>query len=86
MSEPAGWQWIEAWRNGTINIDDFNSLQRLLREQPEVRRTLRRYMAMDTALRRSRYCRSVAAWLTDKSRDRVPKSRHFSNAIRATTN
>lgn len=51
MNEPAGWQWIEAWRNGTISEDDFNSLQRLLREQPEVRRTLRRYMALDTALR-----------------------------------
>ena len=23
MSEPAGWQWIEAWRNGTISDKDF---------------------------------------------------------------
>ncbi len=51
MSEPAGWQWIEAWRNGTISDEDFASLQKLLREEPDARRTLRRYMAMDTALR-----------------------------------
>ncbi len=51
MSEPAGWQWIEAWRNGTISDGDFHSLQILLREQSEARRTLRRSMAMDTALR-----------------------------------
>ena len=51
MSEPAGWQWIEAWRNGTISNKDFASLQKLLREQPDARRTLRRYIAMDTALR-----------------------------------
>lgn len=51
MSEPAGWQWIEAWRNGTISDEDFAALQNLLREQPEARRTLRKYMAMDTALR-----------------------------------
>ncbi len=51
MSEPAGWQWIEAWRNGTISDEDFASLQKLLREQPAARRTLRSYTAMDTALR-----------------------------------
>jgi len=46
-----GWQWIEAWRNGTISDKDFSSLQKLLREEPGARRTLRRSMAMDTALR-----------------------------------
>jgi hypothetical protein len=46
-----GWQWIEAWRNGTITDRDFESLQELLRDQPDARRTLRRYMAMDSALR-----------------------------------
>jgi hypothetical protein len=51
MSGPAGWQWIEARRNGTISDEDFDSLQKLLREEPDVRRPLRRYMAMDTALR-----------------------------------
>jgi hypothetical protein len=51
MSEPAGWQWIEAWRNGTISDTDFASLQKLLRDKPDARRTLRSYMAMDTALR-----------------------------------
>jgi anti-sigma-K factor RskA len=51
MSEPAGWQWIEAWLNRTICDEDFASLQKLLREEPDARRTLRRYMAMDTALR-----------------------------------
>jgi hypothetical protein len=61
MSEPAGWQWIEAWRNGTISDEDFNSLQRLLREQPEVRRTLRRFMALDTALRDRAEARLLAA-------------------------
>lgn len=61
MSEPAGWEWIEAWRSGTISEDDFNSLQRLLREQPEVRRTLRRYMDLDTALRDRAESRLLAA-------------------------
>lgn len=51
MSEPAGWKWIEAWLNHTICDEDFASLQKLLREEPDARRTLRRYMAMDTALR-----------------------------------
>ena len=51
MSEPAGWQWIDAWLNGTICDMDLASLQKLLREEPGARRTLRRYMAMDTALR-----------------------------------
>lgn len=51
MSEPVGWQWIEAWRNGTISDNDFESLQKLLRDQPDARRTLRRSMMMDTALR-----------------------------------
>jgi len=51
MSEPHGWQWIEAWRNGTISDEDFASLQKLLREEPDARRILRRYMAMDSALR-----------------------------------
>ena len=61
MSEPAGWQWIEAWRNGTISDDDFHSLQILLREQPAARRTLRRSMAMDTALRDRAEARLLAA-------------------------
>ena len=51
MNEPMGWQLIEAWRNGTISKEDFALFQKLLREEPDVRRTLRRYMAMDTALR-----------------------------------
>lgn len=51
MSEPVGWKWIDAWRNGTISDDEFALLQTLLREEPEARRTLRRYMAMDTGLR-----------------------------------
>jgi hypothetical protein len=51
MSEPMGWQWIEAWRNGTITDSDFESLQKLLCDQSDARRTLRRYMAMDSALR-----------------------------------
>jgi hypothetical protein len=51
MNEPTAWRWIEAWRNGTISDTDFCALQKLLREEPEARRTLRRYMAMDTALR-----------------------------------
>ncbi|MCU0982601.1 MAG: anti-sigma factor [Pirellulaceae bacterium] len=61
MSEPAGWQWIEAWRNGTISDGDFHSLQILLREQSEARRTLRRSMAMDTALRDRAEARLLAA-------------------------
>jgi anti-sigma-K factor RskA len=50
MSEPADWRSIEAWRNGTISDADFVLLQKRLREEPDSRRTLRRYMAMDTAL------------------------------------
>lgn len=50
MNEPAGWQWIEAWRNGTISKEEFTALQNLLREDSDARRTLRRYMAMETAL------------------------------------
>ncbi|QDU92405.1 anti-sigma factor [Lignipirellula cremea] len=61
MSEPTGWKWIEAWRNGAINEDDFAALQKLLREQPEARRTLRTYMAMDTALRDRAEARMLSA-------------------------
>jgi hypothetical protein len=60
MSEPVGWQWIEAWRNGTISDNDFESLQKLLRDQPEARRTLRRSMMMDTALRDHAEARMLA--------------------------
>ena len=51
MSEPVGWQWIEAWGNGTISDEEFASLRKLLHEEPKARQTLRRYMALDTALR-----------------------------------
>lgn len=51
MNEPVGWRWIEAWRKGTIDEQEFQSLQKLLRDDPEARRTLRRAMALDTALR-----------------------------------
>ena len=65
MSEPAGWQWIEAWRNGTISDEDFDSLQKLLREEPDARRTLRRYMAMDTALRDRAEARLLVSGIGD---------------------
>lgn len=51
MTDPAGWQLIEDWRNGAISNDDFASLQDLLREDPEARQTLRLSMTMDSALR-----------------------------------
>lgn len=51
MTEPMGWRLIEDWRNGTISEENFASLQVLLREEPDARRTLRRSMTMDTALR-----------------------------------
>ncbi|PHR97269.1 MAG: hypothetical protein COA78_27845 [Blastopirellula sp.] len=51
MTDPIGWQLIENWRNGEISDEDFASLQELLRNDPQARQTLRRSMAMDSALR-----------------------------------
>ena len=51
MTDPVGWQLIENWRNGVISDEEFASLQELLRNDPQARQTLRRSMAMDSALR-----------------------------------
>ncbi|MEM1296995.1 MAG: hypothetical protein AAGH89_16640 [Verrucomicrobiota bacterium] len=50
-NEPAGWHWIEAWRNETMSPHDFAEFQAALKSDAEVRNTLRKAMAMDSALR-----------------------------------
>jgi anti-sigma-K factor RskA len=72
MNEPVGWQSIEAWRNGTITDSDFESLQKLLRDQPDARRTLRRYMAMDSALRDHAEASMLAAAPQEADRPETP--------------
>jgi hypothetical protein len=81
MSEPLGWQSIEAWRNGTITDSDFESLQKLLRDQPDARRTLRRYMTMDTALRDHAEARMLAGAPQEADRPETPSPSRATVAV-----
>ncbi|MEM9280199.1 MAG: hypothetical protein AAGA96_00085 [Verrucomicrobiota bacterium] len=61
--EPSGWHWIESWRSGTISREAFSEFQEALRDDAEVRETLRRSMAMDSALREVAEAKSIQeAW------------------------
>lgn len=84
MSEPVGWQWIEAWRNGTISDDDFESLQKLLRDQPEARRTHRRSMMMDTALRDHAEAHMLAVAIDNTAKTENTQSSETASPARAT--